>query len=202
MSPVVERISEALDNPFGSDAVTRESATALLALLRRSDAWLDQMDRLPQSLCHWDAHRANLFSRTAQNGEVQTVAIDWAGVGWGPIGADLSKLLSQTVNFFGMDPASLPALDAALFEQYLEGLRETGWRGDPRVVRFVYTAAAAMRLIVRTASALQLIFDERARASFERAAGQPFAVLARRFAQTLPYYLSLVDEARSLSSRD
>jgi hypothetical protein len=103
------------------------------------------------------------------------------------------------VNFFGLDAAALPALDAALFEHYLEGLGEAGWRGDRRAVRFGYTAACAMRLIVRTASALQLVFDDRARASFERATGQPFAALARRFAQTLPYYLSLVDETDRLT---
>lgn len=187
------------DNPMLAQAISTQSAAALLTLQRRSESLLDALDRLPQTLCHWDVHRANLFSRSDAGGQVRTVAIDWAGLGWGPLGADMSKILSQTVNFFGLDAAALPALDAALFDHYLDGLRDAGWRGDARDVRLGYTAASALRLILRTASALHLIADERGRASFERAAGQPFAVLARSFAQTLPYYLSLADEAARLS---
>ena len=199
MLPGVARLAGALDNPLVAEAMPRASAMALLALVDRCEGWLDAMDRLPQAICHWDAHRANLFSRTGKDGQVETVAIDWAGVGWGPLGADLSKMLSQTVNFFGVDAGALPALDAALFEHYLQGLRAAGWTGDLSRVRFAYTAASSMRLVIRTASALRLVFDDEGRAAYERATGQPFLSLARRFSQTLPYYLSLAEEAHRLS---
>lgn len=199
MSPRVARIRDARDNPYVAQAITPEAAQALLALLDRSGAWLDLLDRLPQTICHWDAHRANLISRTSASGEVETVAIDWAGVGWGPIGSELSKLLSQTVNFFGMSADALPALDARLFEHYLGGLREAGWSGDERTVRFGYAAASAMRLIVRTAFALDLALDERKRSGYERATGASFSALAATFGRTLPYYLALVDEADRLA---
>jgi hypothetical protein len=199
MSPGVARIRDARDNPYVAQAITPESAAALLALLDRSGAWLDLLDALPQTICHWDAHRANLMSRTREDGEVETVAIDWAGVGWGPIGSELSKVLSQTVNFFGMSVDALPALDARLFEHYLHGLRDAGWSGDERTVRFGYTAASAMRLIVRTAIALDLAFDERKRKGYERATGVEFGALAATFGRTLPYYLALVEEADRLA---
>lgn len=199
MSPGVARIRDARDNPYVARAVTPESAAALLALLDNSGQWLDVLDQMPQTICHWDAHRANLMSRTTAAGEIETVAIDWAGLGWGPIGSELSKLLSQTVNFFGLSADALPALDARIFEHYLEGLRDAGWQGDERVVRFGYTAASAMRLIVRTATALELAFDDRKRAGYERAAGVDFGVLADTFSRTLPYYLSLAGEARRLA---
>jgi hypothetical protein len=197
-APMVARLPGMLDQPPVGEAVTPAAAQRILAMLKRSDAWLDRLDELPQALCHWDAHRANLFSRTAPDGQQQTVAIDWAGVGWGPLGADLSKLLSQTVNFFGLDATALPALDAALFDHYLDGLHQAGWRGDRRHVRFGYSAACALRLIVRTATALRIASDGHARGSFEQATGQPFSSLAQRFAVTLPYYLSLADEAERL----
>jgi aminoglycoside phosphotransferase (APT) family kinase protein len=198
MAPIVARLSGALDDRFVMEAIPPQSAAALVALPSKTERWLDALDHLPQALCHWDAHRANLFSRTAKDGRVQTVAIDWAGLGWGPPGADLSKLLSQTVNFYGLDPSALPALERALFDHYLEGLRAGGWRGDRREVRFAYAAAAAVRLTVRTAMALRLVFDERARGAFERKTGQSFAATARGFGTTLPYYLALVDEADGL----
>jgi len=199
MKPRVARIRGARGNPFVNQAVSSESADALLALVEKSGAWLEELERLPQTICHWDAHRANLMSRTTDEGEVQTIAIDWAGVGWGPVGSELSKLLSQTVNFFGLPVDALPALDARLFDEYVRGLRESGWRGEDAMVRFGYTAAAAMRLIVRTALALDLAFDARAREAYERATGLEFAALADRFRRSLPYYLSLVEEAGRLA---
>ena len=198
MSPAVGRIREARDHPLVGTAISEDAAATLLGLLDDVERWLDRLDDMPPVLCHWDAHRANLASRTGAEGAVETVAFDWAGIGWGPAGADLSKLLSQAVNFFGLPADALPALDARLFEAYLHGLRETGWRGDARSVRLAYVVASAARLIVRTASALDLAFDARARAAFERAAGVPFASLAATFRRTLPYYLSHVDEARGL----
>jgi hypothetical protein len=197
----VEGVLEARADPLIAAAISPESASSLLALATHRDALLDDLDRLPRALCHWDAHRANLFSRTRADGEVETVAIDWEGLGWGPVGADLSKMLSQTVHFFGVSADALPQVDAALFEHYMEGLRDAGWSGDRAEVRFAYTAASAMRLLLRTATALQLTRDARARASFERATGQPFASIARGFASTLPYYLSLVEEAAAASGR-
>jgi hypothetical protein len=199
MSPAVERVYELLDNAFVAQAIPPASAAALLALLRDSAGWLNALDRVPQVLCHWDAHRANLFSRTSGDGTVETVLIDWAGLGWGPVGSELPRLLSTTVNFFGLDASALPPLDAELFEQYLKGLREAGWDGDRRIVRFGYTASSAIRLVDRTAKALHLAIDDRARSAFERAAGLPFRSLAEKFGQTLPHYLSHVDEARRLA---
>lgn len=199
VSPGVARIRDARDNRYVAQAVSPESAAALLTLLDMAGRWLDALDRLPQTICHWDAHRANLISRTTGQ-DVETVAIDWAGVGWGPIGSELSKLLSQTVNFFGMSAAALPALDAQLFDHYTAGLREAGWTGEARVARFGYTASSAMRLIVRTATALELAFDDRKRAGYERATGVEFGALAETFSRTLPYYLSLVDEAGRLAA--
>jgi len=198
-APGVARIRDAADNPYVAQAISPEAAAALLELLDHADRWLDLLDQLPQTICHWDAHRANLLSRTTGEGVIETVAIDWAGVGVGPIGSEISKLLSQTVNFFGLKVDALPGLDAQLFEHYMAGLTESGWHGDPRIVRFGYTAAASMRLIVRTSMALNFALSERARAGFERAAGVPFAKLAENFKGALPYYLSLVDEADRLA---
>jgi hypothetical protein len=208
LSAGVARIHEARrDNPFVARAVSEDAAAALCALPGKTHTWLDRLDTLPQTICHWDAHRANLVSRTigpptpsgpGQDERDETVALDWAGVGWGPVGSELSNFLSQTVNFFGMSAAALPDLDAAMFDHYVAGLRETGWEGDPRAARFGHAAASAARLVVRTASALELAIHTSSREAFERATGLPFATLADMFGTTLPYYLSLTDEAERL----
>jgi len=200
MAAGVRRLNDAQDHAIVGAVFSPEARATLLELLDRIEPWLDRLDQLPQALCHWDAHRANLISRTGANGEPETVVLDWAALGWGPLGAELSKILSQTVNFFGVTPEALPALDRAMFVAYLDGLRDTGWRGDEAAVRFGHTAASSARLIVRVASALDLAFNDRARAAYERSAGVPFAAIAAKFRATLPYYLALVDEAARLES--
>jgi hypothetical protein len=201
-APGLERLSEARrEHTFVAQAVSDHAAAALGALPRKTVHWLDRMDNLPQVVCHWDAHRANLISHATVDGALETVAIDWAGVGWGAVGSELSKFLSQTVNFFGLDATTLPALDAKMFEHYVVGLREAGWEGDPRAVRFGHAAASAVRVIVRTASALELVANTRSREAFERTAGVPFGTLVEKFGATLPYYLSLTDEAEHLANQ-
>jgi hypothetical protein len=199
MTPGVARIRDARGNPYVAEAISPEAADALLSLVGNLDGWLARLDGMPQTICHWDAHRANLISSRSPQGMTETVAIDWAGIGFGPFGAETSKLLSQTVNFYGMREDALPALDAELFEHYVDGLRSAGWRGDTQVVRFGHTAASAVRLVVRTATALELAFNPQARAGFERASKLPFATLAAKFRATLPYYLSLAAEAGRLA---
>ena len=199
MSPGLARLADARDNAFVAQAISPDAAAALLTLPAKLPRWLARLDALPQTICHWDAHRANLVSREGPGGAVETIALDWAGVGLGAAGTDLSKLLSQTVNFFGLAPDALPALDAELFQYYMRGLKDEGWRGDERDVRFAYTAASAARLVVRAATAVELALNPRARAGFERAAGMPFPALAGKFKDTLPYYLSLAGEAERLA---
>lgn len=199
MAPSVALGLGARDNPYVSQAISSVSEQALRALLHTIEPWMTKLDQLPQCICHWDAHRANLMSQMTGEGRAETVLIDWAGVGWGPLGAELSKLLSQTVNFFGMREDALPALDVEMFAHYIDGLRASGWNGDPQVVRFGHVAASAARLVVRTSFAMELALNERKRAGFERAAGLPFAALAEKFSATLPYYLSLVTEAEQLA---
>ena len=188
----------AVRSMYSTVSGTKSKREGLVPATAVQSTWLSAMDTLPQELAHWDAHRANLLSTTDQDGHARTVALDWAGLGRGPAGADLSHLLSQTVNFFGLDTATLPALDAALWAAYLDGLGEAGWRGDSNHVRFAYTTASAVRLVVRVATALRVAGDAATRESFARAAGQPFDVLALRFGRALSHYLSLAAEADRL----
>jgi hypothetical protein len=52
------------------------------------------------------------------------------------------------------------ALERAVFDGYVEGLRETGWRGDPRMARFGYCAASVRRYISYTPHVLSILTEE------------------------------------------
>lgn len=198
-SPTVAAIRDARQEPQVANAISEVSANELLDLLEHVPSWLAALDRLPQVLCHWDVQRVNLFSRTVASGAMETVAIDWGGVGWGPRGVDLSHLFSQAVLFFNLDPKVLPDLDRDVFADYLTGLRESGWAGKPEVVRFAYTAASSMRLIILVATAIRVVGDVRARVVFERASSLSLPALIEKFRLELEYYLSHVQEAKRLA---
>ena len=73
-------------------------------LWTRRGAFLDQLDRLPQVPQHGDPVPANLPGREADD----VVAIDWAMLGHGPVGADLGYYLLSAREEFE------PLLDAYL----------------------------------------------------------------------------------------
>ena len=85
-----------------STATTRSSAASTRRTWPR--AWprcgtsrerlLDALGRLPQTLCHHDAFRRDLVA----HGD-RIVALDWAFVGRGPVGAEISPLVSATLTF-------------------------------------------------------------------------------------------------------
>lgn len=104
------------------------------------DRFLVALDKLPQTLCHMDAFRRNLFIRQGQ-----VVAIDWSFVGIGPVGADLVAPFWVNYVFEEASPHETHELDAALFEHYVDGLRSAGWKGDPRQARLGYIAAMGLR---------------------------------------------------------
>ncbi|MDP9245714.1 MAG: hypothetical protein M3O64_03595 [Chloroflexota bacterium] len=143
----------------------------------------------PQTLCHLDAFRKNLFDR---NGE--TVAIDWSYVGIAPVGVEVGHLVMGSVAFaeHGHDT---PALAAAALDAYLDGLRESGWQGDELAVREGY-ALSAIRWVFMLGW-LGAVLDPAWQARMEQWAGQPLADQVAEAGARTTYLLDLIDGALS-----
>ena len=93
-------------------------------LWSRREAWLERCDVLPQVPQHGDAAPANVPGRHGDDG----VAIDWAHLGTGPVGADLGYLSLATREELGpLADAYLAALPAgtATPAEVLTGARVT-----------------------------------------------------------------------------
>jgi hypothetical protein len=88
-------------------------------------------EALPRTLCHLDFWPQNLFRQP----DGQIVLIDWAFAGLGAVGEDAGNLVPDAVLDHFVPAAELPALEQAVYEGYLAGLRAAGWREDPRLVR-------------------------------------------------------------------
>ncbi|HEX8919379.1 MAG TPA: hypothetical protein VF898_12805 [Chloroflexota bacterium] len=87
-------------------------------------------------------------------------------------------------------------MERPIFEGYLRGLREAGWRGDRRLVRFGYAASAALRYTVPTLIELIIdLCDARRHAAAEERRGMPFRLIVERQLALTEFLLDLADEA-------
>ena len=84
------------------------------------------------------------MSRKLADGREQTVALDWALVNIGPIGDDLGQLVfgAQT----NLKEVRREVITQALFDSYIQGLQDSGCYIEPKLVRFGFTASAALRI--------------------------------------------------------
>jgi Phosphotransferase enzyme family len=115
----------------------------VVRFLENSDSVLDALERIPHTFCHFDAGTYNLMSRRTGTAQEETVAIDWALAGVGPVGAELSQLVASdhSTRYVGLPPNETELLDS-----YVTGLGEAGWRGDRDIVVFGYSAYMIFRL--------------------------------------------------------
>ncbi len=132
-------------HPLVRQAFPVPVAARCLALAAHREQWLGLLDRLPATFSHLDAWRGNLFAGTTPHGQPETIAIDWALTGTAPPGQEISPLIWVALLEFLVDAGQSTALEEAVVDRYLVALHATGWRGDPRAVRFAYLASALLQ---------------------------------------------------------
>jgi hypothetical protein len=98
-----------------------------------------RMASLPQVLTHYDFHNCNI-GRTP-DGDVRV--IDWAYVGWGPVGHDAGHLALDTWDLLGSTPQ---ANWDDLTSTYVEALRDAGWTRPDDEMRHSIATSTAIRL--------------------------------------------------------
>jgi hypothetical protein len=113
-----------------------------LALWDEHPRMLHLLERLPQTFYHQDALGLNLFYRQGS-----VIARDWGFAGIAPVGAELAALIGVAFSYTGFPSSQAKALDQACFSSYLAGLRQAGWKPDPRQVRVGYTFTMILRNI-------------------------------------------------------
>jgi hypothetical protein len=197
-APAMPLIRDSLDHPLVCHWLPGDASDRLFRLWEEHDLFLDALDRLPRTLCHLDLFRRNLFARKTDEGDDQTVVIDWAFAGRGAIGEELTPLVLASVAFNEVDFAQAQALEDIVYEGYLEGLRDAGWQGDPRQVRLGYAAASLRFRCGELERVMGLILDESQHPWAEQAFGRPMEQIEDHFAQVGSLVDSLTDEAREL----
>lgn len=178
------------------DSETSARITELLDDQSRFVQWLSQ---LPETLCHHDAALANLFAVRRPNGVLETVAVDWEKIGPGPIGAEIATLTFGTLRRCEFDATRADELDSAVFDGYVAGLREAGWRGAVELVRLGYTAAIALRWTVLARILHMLVHGTEPVRTSQQVLVPAEAVLSQRV-RLAEFLLDRADEARRLAA--
>ena len=197
-------IETAWQHPLVRDEFPPDLRERLLDAWQERRTLYDALGRLPRTLAHGDAHRRNLISQRMPDGGDRTVGVDWAIIGYAPLGEDPGHLLTSSL-LLEADPASAADLDRTIFHRYLEGLRDAGWRLDRRTrdtVRFGYTAHGVLNMgLFAGAAPAAGLGHGWIRRWYETLIHQPFEALIPRLAKITRFTLSLGDEARTLGRK-
>lgn len=192
--------AEFWEHPLVRAAFPVPVADRLLALWEERNVWMDLLDRMPLTLCHFDTWKPNLLAGIGADGQDTTVTLDWQSVGLGPAG-EVGNLLLTALMTLEVNVSEAKALDTAIWEGYLAGLQESGWQGNAQQVRFCYTVYPALRwgLVFPMLMILPYVFSESKRAEAEAKYGRSIEALLREWARALYVLLDLAEEARGLA---
>jgi len=132
------------DHPRVQQQFPSSEGNSFRRMLEDHERFVARLDQLPRTISHGDTYPTNFKSRRMYHGHEQTVALDWALTGIEPIGDDLGQLVYGTwINLKGY---KLQDISETLFAGYLNGLQDKYCQVDPVLVRFGYTASAALRV--------------------------------------------------------
>ncbi|NYE71148.1 aminoglycoside phosphotransferase family protein [Microlunatus parietis] len=164
---------------FAPDAPDRMNA-----LWAKLPAWLDRVEALPRTLTHFDFHPGNLF-----DADGETVVIDWAYAGVGPVGLDPACLALEAVYDHHLAPEVLPELFDLVVDGYATGYRQAGGILDAAAVRQAMIIGVAVKLGWTVPALLEAVAENRATLN-----GAPLAEGARNWAAAGNLLLNLVED--------
>jgi Phosphotransferase enzyme family len=185
-------------HPLIKEIFSQTIADQVMDLWSDRHILLEAVDKAPRTLCHFDITPNNLFARRNAHGNDQTVLIDWSFVGYGVLGEDIVNFVLDSVFLLFVDGSSLIPLEKLVLEGYLAGLRSAGWNGDERVVRFTYSAVAALHFGLIAGRLLKLVHNESRHSWLEQRFGRTFDEIITSRAIAITHALELAKEARLL----
>ncbi len=127
----------------------------------------------PRPLNHIDAQPRNLFPMPLENGGFETVAIDWASLGYAPLGTDPAQIVGSSLTWCEVEPEHGALLHEKVLDGYITGLSDMGWNGDVELVRLSYMTMAMIRAANMLFHTVRWIDDPKAKVAISRAMGLP-----------------------------
>ena len=166
-------LHNSVDHPLVKRWFPADTIDNFFHLWEQREIYFNVMTQLPQTICHFDFFKRNLFLLENNKLHDHTAAIDWAFIGPSCVGADISPLVIASLAFFEVPLNQVQELDQIVFNGYLDGLQQTGWHGDPRQIRLGYLIANLRYPFGQIDGWMAGVFDDNVRSMIEQAFGHP-----------------------------
>jgi len=200
-APLFEPFQHYARSDMGRRWLPQHSVERIQRLIENHQSLLMQLDKLPVCLCHHDAFRRNLMLREGENAGAQTIAIDWAMMGYGGVGEEIGVTTAVALYWLEVAADQAQELDRIVFESYVAGLRNAGWQGDVQLARFGYTTTAALVIGVAMTMiwGVYVLSSDEGIHSAESTIGYKLDDILAQWATIHPFLLDLGDEALRLA---
>ncbi|MBM7569506.1 hypothetical protein [Paenibacillus sacheonensis] len=113
----------------------------------RVNSLLETIELLPRVFAHQDVHWDNIFIEQV-NGIDTLLAIDWQFASISGVGEELGRMFGYALIKNKIPVNKVEEYKEELFQNYLQGLRDQGWDGNSKLVRFGFIASASLRFIM------------------------------------------------------
>jgi hypothetical protein len=198
-APALPLLRKSGDHPMVRRMLRQSGQEKLFGLWAEREFFLSLLAHLPQTLCHMDAYRRNLFTCQNGDGSERMVAVDWSFTGPEAVGTEILYLTAGSLAFFEVDIEKAQELDEIVFEGYLEGLRDLDWRGDPRQVRLAYATASLRYALGSLGPILNVFVDEESYPHTQQVFNCTIEELADCWREIFQWFFTRLDEARSMA---
>lgn len=197
LADVLDRLDDYLQHPLAQRALPLNAKDEIVDIWQERERFIDTLRGLPQTFCHIDAFRHNIF-----HSEAETKVIDWALAGQAAVGEELVCFVSLALYFPHMPPDQANQLDQQVFAGYIDGLRDAGWSGDAQLARLGYTCAMVLRGLAGVKQDILLMLDPNRHDFLRREQGrESMEEIADFFAAVRCFrLLQMAAEARQLLS--
>ncbi len=194
ISPTVDFIRRHPGHPLVKDIYPDLTLAETLAVWDLYPRLIDRLDVMPQTFCHGDAFRRNLFPHQGR-----VAAIDWSFAGIGPVGAEAAVLVGGGLGLGNFPTGQAKELEITCITGYLEGLRQAGYQPDPTQVRLAVLTTIGLQFAVRgVVSGIDSMLDQSKRERFFGAFEQPREELMKSNPHTAAYYQGVLQELLKL----
>jgi hypothetical protein len=190
----------ASENARFRQAWPQDIVAGIRTVWARREAFMAVLEQIPRILVHGDVKCDNLFVRQRAEQHDEIVAIDWGLVGLAPLGQEIAGLTMHAARQMHVPAGLLGELDEQVFGEYMQGLVDGGWKGDPRVVRLGYAARIALHFALTftlVSNERGLLHDEK-RAEFEADTGHTVEEYFHTLAVVRRFILARAEETWAL----
>lgn len=201
-APAVDRLIHSMDHPLIRRCLPGFTPDFIRHIWDERLEVLELLEQLPQTFCHQDAFRRNLFFRRTPAEQPEVVAVDWSYSGIAAVGSEIAPLVHASLSFGAVPLGEAFQLEQIVLDGYMDGLREVGWQSDPDSIRFSFTASAYWRYALGAFAGEMLIWmlEEPYHAAIEQAFGKTMEQLADDTAAIVGWAQYLYGQAARLKA--